>query len=104
MSDVWSTIAALSLLAVATKGAGPLILGGHDLHDRFMRVIELLSTPVLAALVVVGTLTSADGDLTLDARAGGLAAAAAVLAIRRGALLSAVAAAAVVAALIRALA
>lgn len=103
MSATWLTIGVLAVLTAATKGAGPLALGGRDLPTPFMRVIELLAPAILAALIVVGTFTNPDGEVVLDARAAGLAAAAGVLAVNRRSLLGAAVAAALVAAGVRTL-
>lgn len=103
MSAIWVTVLALALTTTLTKGMGPVALGDRDLPPTFMKVIDLLAPAILAALIVVGTFTNADGDLVVDARAAGLAAAAAIFAAWRGSLLAAVAAAAIVAAAIRAL-
>ena len=104
MSAVWVTVAALALTTILTKAVGPAGLGGRELSQSFVKVIELLAPAILAALIVVGTFTTSDGDLVIDARAAGLAAAAAVYSLSRKSVLAAVAAAAVVAALVRALA
>lgn len=103
VSAVWATVIALTITTVATKAVGPVALGERDLPRLFTKVIELLAPAILAALIAVGTFTGADGDLVIDARAAGLAAAAAVFAVSRNSLLAAVAAAAMVAAAVRAL-
>ena len=103
MSDVWATIVALTVLTAAIRAAGPVLLGGRELTPLVVRMIALLAPALLAALIMVGTFTDSAGDLQVDARAAGLAAAAGVLAWRRNAMLAAVALAAVVAALTRAL-
>ena len=66
-------------------------------------VIALLAPALLAALVLVETVGGPDHEVTVDARAAGLVAAAGVLATRRS-LIVAVVAAAVVTAAVRALA
>jgi len=104
MSSEWITILALCGTLVVTKGVGPAALGDRDLPPLFTRIIDLLAPAILAALIAVGTFTNADGDLVLDARAAGLAAAAAVYAVSRKSILLAVGAAAVTAALVRAIA
>ena len=92
MTDVWITIGVLAVVTAMIKAAGPVALGGRDLSPRAVRVISLLAPAVLAALVVVGTF--ADGrDLTVDARAIGLASAAGVIALRGSLFLVVVAAA-----------
>jgi uncharacterized membrane protein len=99
MSEVWITVAALAVATATIKAAGPIALGGRELPPRAMTVIALLAPALLAALVVVETFS--DGkSLVLDARAAGIAAAAAVLSWRPS-LPLAVIAAAVVAAAVR---
>ena len=103
MSDAWITIIGLTATTVAIRASGPVLLGGRELAPLVSRMIALLAPALLAALIVIGTFTDADGDLELDARAAGLATAAAILAWRHTAMLAAVAAAAVAAALVRAI-
>jgi branched-subunit amino acid transport protein len=101
MSATWATILALTAVTIAARATGPLLVGGRSLSPAATRVIALTAPALLAALVVSGTFTTSDGALTLDARTVGLAAAAAVLAVRRKALLSAVLVAALATALAR---
>ena len=103
MTDVWVVVVALALATAAIRAAGPVLLGGRDLPARASGVIELLAPALLAALVVVETVGTAEGgELTLDARIAGLLAAAGVLVFGRSAL-PAVLAAALVTAAVRAL-
>ena len=101
---MWTTVVALCLTLVVTKGFGPVALGNRVLPLPLTKVIDLLAPAILAALIAVGTFTDSDGDLVIDARAAGLAAAAAVYAVSRKSILLAVGAAAVTAALVRAIA
>jgi branched-subunit amino acid transport protein len=81
MSAVWITIAGLAAATAAIKAAGPLTLGGRPLPPQLLVIISLLAPALLAALVA--TQTFADGqDLVIDARAAGVAAAAATIALR----------------------
>jgi branched-subunit amino acid transport protein len=81
MSPVWATIAGLTVVTAAIKAAGPVALGGRELPEWVMDVIALLAPALLSALVMVETFS--DGKaLVLDARAGGIAAAAIALAFR----------------------
>ncbi len=82
MTDVWITIAALTVATAAIKAAGPVAVGGRALPPPAIRVISLLAPTILAALVVVQTFSTEEGDLALDARAVGLAAGAAAIALR----------------------
>jgi len=102
VTAVWLVIAALALATAALKLAGPLALGGRQLPERALNVVELLAAALLAALVVVETFGKGR-SLTLDARALGVAFAAVALA-RRASMMVAVIGAAVVAAVARALA
>ncbi|MEA2474343.1 MAG: hypothetical protein QOE06_2258 [Thermoleophilaceae bacterium] len=101
MSAVWTTIAGLAVTTFAIKAAGPVALGGRDLPPWALRLIALVAPALLGALVVVETFGK-HKEIVLDARAAGVAAAAAVLAARLS-VLWAVAAAAVVAAAVRAI-
>jgi branched-subunit amino acid transport protein len=100
VTEVWITIAGLTLATMALKAAGPVILGGRELPERALAVIALLAPALLAALVVTGTFT--DGkELTLDPRAAGLGCAA-LAALPRAPLLVTVLVAAVGTAVVRA--
>ena len=70
------------LTTAAIKAAGPLALGGRELPRAAIDVIALLAPALLAALVLTETFSTVEGDLTLDARAVGLAAAAGAVALR----------------------
>ena len=92
MSGVWVTILGLATATVAIKASGPLLVGGRSLPPLALRVIALMAPALLAALVVTQTFAR-DGELTLDARAAGLAAAAAAIALRASLLVTMAAAA-----------
>ena len=81
MSAVWVTIFGLAVATAAIKASGPLLVGGRSLPPLALRLIALLAPALLAALVVTQTF-GRDGELTLDARAAGLAAAAIAVAMR----------------------
>ncbi len=103
MTVAWATILGLTGATLIVKAAAPLLLGGRQLPPRILAVVALLASALLAALVLVETLT--DGKAVRpDARLVGLAAAGLVLVRRRNAMLSAVVVAACVTALVRALA
>ena len=103
MSEVWLTIAVLAVATAAIRATGPVLVGGRELPERLQSVLALVAPALLAALVVAQTVGApAGGELELDARIAGVAAAAGVVAAG-GSLLPVAAAAAVVTALARAL-
>ena len=81
MTDVWFTIAALAVATALIKAAGPIAMGGRDLPPRVTAVIALMAPALLTALVIQETFAE-DGELVLDARAAGLAAACVAVAAR----------------------
>jgi branched-subunit amino acid transport protein len=97
----WAAILALAAGTYAMKAAGPALLGGRRLPARLERVANLLPVAMFAALVVVETFAER-GELTVDARAAGVGAAA-VAAWRGAPFLVVVAVAMAVAAAVRAL-
>jgi branched chain amino acid efflux pump len=92
MSRVWVTILGLAAATVAIKASGPLLVGGRSLPPLALRLIALMAPALLAALVVTQTFAR-EGELTLDARAAGLAAAAIAVALRASLLVTMAAAA-----------
>lgn len=71
----------LSAGTYALKAAGPLVLGARPLPAAVDRVARRLPAALLASLVVVNAV--ADGaSIALDARVGGVAAAAVALRLR----------------------
>jgi branched-subunit amino acid transport protein len=102
MTDVWIVVAVVGIVTVLFKAAGPVFLGRRSLPSKIQSVIELLAPVMLTALVVTQTV-GGGGELSLDARIPGVAAAA-VAVWRHVPLVGAMAVAAVVTALVRALA
>ena len=102
MTDVWIVVAVVGVVTVLFKAAGPVFLGRRALPPRIKSVVELLAPVMLTALVVTQTV-GGDGELSIDARIPGVAAAA-VAVWRRVPLVGAMAVAAVVTARVRALA
>jgi branched-subunit amino acid transport protein len=100
-ATVWITIAGLCVATGVIKAFGPLVFGGRDLHPILGRVIPMLAPALLAALVITETFGGSGGSLTIDARAGGLLAAAVAI-WRRAPLVVVVLCAAAAAALLRA--
>lgn len=82
MSEVWATIAVLSLGTAAIKSTGPVLLGGHQPGERTFAVISLFAPALLAALVVYETLSDGHEGLVVDARVLGVAAAVTALLLR----------------------
>lgn len=72
MTAVWTSIAIVAVVNFAIKAAGPVFLGGRELPDVLVRVIALLASAILAALVVVGTFSD-EGELVVDAQTAGVA-------------------------------
>jgi branched-subunit amino acid transport protein len=101
VTDVWVTIALLTVTAAIIRASGPMALGGRELRPWAASAIELLAPALLAALIVVQTVGGDDG-LDTDERIAGVAAAGVVLTWRRSAMLWAIAVAALVAAGLRA--
>lgn len=98
---VWAVVLLCAVTTLVTKGVGPAATGARELPAPAVRVVVLLSSALLAALVVTNAL--ADGDrLHVGADTAG-ALAAGVLLWRRAHVLVAVVAAAVVTAGLRAL-
>ena len=98
----WTVLLVLCAISYGLKAVGPVLAGGRELGPRTRRTLDLVSVPLLAALIL--TQTVGDGHrLVLDARLPALAVAA-VLIWRRAPFLVVVLAAAGTAALLRALA
>jgi branched-subunit amino acid transport protein len=81
MTEVWITIAGLAATTLVIKAAGPLALGGRELPRGALAVIGLLAPALLTALIVTETFAN-DRELTVDARAAGLAVAAVAVLLR----------------------
>jgi branched-subunit amino acid transport protein len=81
MSDLWSTIAVVTVGTFFIKGSGPLLVGHRQLPEWSRGVIALLAPALLTALVVVETV-GGDKQIVLDARLAGMAAAVIALILR----------------------
>jgi branched chain amino acid efflux pump len=79
---VWITVAGLCVTTALIKAFGPLVFGGRELHPVLGRVIPLLAPALLAALVVTETVGGVGRSLVIDARLGGLLAAAVAISRR----------------------
>jgi branched chain amino acid efflux pump len=93
VTEIWITIAGLTVATMALKAAGPLLVGGRELPDAALAVIALLAPALLAALVLTGTFTD-EQELTIDPRAAGLGCAAVAVWLRAPLLLTVLVAAA----------
>jgi branched chain amino acid efflux pump len=99
MSDAWIVVAAVGVVTVAFKAAGPVAIGRRELPPRIQSIVELLAPVMLVALVVTQTF-GGDQEITVDVRVAGVGAAALALALRAHVIV-AMAIAALVTALLR---
>ncbi len=97
----WAVLLGLCAVSYALKAVGPVIAGGRRLSAPVSRVLDLVAVPLLAALILVQTLSTGH-RLVADARVPALLVAA-VLVWRRAPFLVVVLCAAATAALLRAL-
>jgi branched-subunit amino acid transport protein len=81
MTQVWITVAGLTAATVAIKATGPLIVGERGLPAGAYAVISLLAPALLTALILTDTFAR-EQELTVDARAAGLACAGVAVALR----------------------
>ena len=95
----WIVVAAVGVITVLCKAAGPVLLGGRRLTGRTLGMVELIGPVLLVALVVTQTV-GGERSIVLDARLAGVGAA--VVALRfRAPLIAAMVVAAVVTAFVR---
>ena len=95
---IWAAVLALAAISFGLKALGPVALAGRELDARLLDRLAVLPVPMLAALVVVGSL----GSGTDPARLTGVAVAGALV-VRGAPFLAVTTAAAAAAALVRAL-
>ena len=81
MSDAWIVVIALIVTTAIIRASGPVALGGRELPTRVLNVVALLAPALLAGLVMTETFGH-DGELVLDERAAGVAAAGGTLLFR----------------------
>jgi branched-subunit amino acid transport protein len=96
VSDTWIVVVVVSLVTIAIKALGPMLLGGRPLPEGITGVVVLLAPALLAALVAVNTL-GGDRSLVVDARLPGVLAAAVAIRLRAPVLVVVLVAAAVTA-------
>jgi branched-subunit amino acid transport protein len=70
----WITVALLAVTTFVIRAFGPFAVGNATLGPRTTRVLSLLPAALLAALVVTETVI-VEGELDVDARLAGVAAA-----------------------------
>jgi branched-subunit amino acid transport protein len=99
VSTGWIVTLGLGAATIVIKAVGPVLLGRRRLPAPMLTGIRLLAPALLAALVVTQAFTTGQ-DITIDARAAGLAAAVVALVLRAPTLVV-IGSAAVVAALVR---
>lgn len=75
MTEFWIVVGAVGAATVLFKATGPVLLGRRPLPPRGQSVVDLLAPVMLTALVVTQTF-GGDGEVTVDARLPGVAAAA----------------------------
>ena len=80
--NLWTTVLLASGLAFVLKFMGYVVPHQTLDHPVVSKVTAMLPVALLSALVVVQTFTGADGALTLDARAAGVAVAVTALLLR----------------------
>jgi branched-subunit amino acid transport protein len=85
MSTGWIVTVGLGLATMVIKAVGPVLLGGRRLPAGLLFGLRLLAPALLAALVATQVFVSGQ-DLTVDARAAGLAAAVVMVLLRAPAL------------------
>ena len=97
MTRSWTVVVLCGAVTMVIKAAGPCFLGGRELPFGVTRILRLLAPAIFGALVATQTFAR-EQRLALDARAVGLAVAAAGAYLRAPTLLILVAAAAATAA------
>jgi len=99
MSDAWVVVAVVGVATVASKAAGPVLVGRRQLPSKLQACVELLAPVMLTALVMVQTFAG-DEEIQVDARVVGVGAALVAIALRAPVIV-AMAVAAVVTGLLR---
>jgi len=99
MSDAWIVVAVVGVATVASKAAGPVLVGRRQLPSKLQACVELLAPVMLTALVMVQTFAG-DEEIQVDARVVGVGAALVAIALRAPVIV-AMAVAAVVTGLLR---
>ncbi|WP_354700655.1 hypothetical protein DSM112329_00940 [Paraconexibacter sp. AEG42_29] len=95
----WGAILGLALVSYLFKAVGPVLIGARPIPDGTRALLDLAAVPLLAALILVQTV-STDGSYSVDARLPALGVAA-LLIWRRAPFLVVILAAAATAATLR---
>ena len=74
MSDAWIVVLVVGAATIASKAAGPVLVGRRQLPPRLQSCIDLLAPVMLIALVVTQTF-GGDEEIEVDARVVGVGAA-----------------------------
>jgi len=99
MSEAWIVVAIVGVATIASKAAGPVLVGRRELPPRLQACVELLAPVMLTALVVTQTF-GGDEEIEVDVRVVGVGAALVAIALRAPVIV-AMAVAALVTALLR---
>ena len=99
MSEAWIVVLVVGAATVASKAAGPVLVGRRQLPPKLQGCIDLLAPVMLIALVVTQTFGGGE-EIEVDARVVGVGAALIALALRAPVIV-AMAVAALVTALLR---
>jgi branched chain amino acid efflux pump len=99
VSEAWIVVAIVGVATIASKAAGPVLVGRRELPPRLQACVELLAPVMLTALVVTQTF-GGDEEIEVDARVAGVGAALVAIALRAPVIV-AMAVAALVTALLR---
>jgi branched-subunit amino acid transport protein len=81
LSDTWIVVAVVGVATVASKAAGPVLVGRRQLPPRLQACVDLLAPVMLTALVVVQTF-GGDEEIEVDARVLGVGAALVAIGLR----------------------
>jgi branched-subunit amino acid transport protein len=96
MSAAWTVVALVGVATIASKAAGPVLLGRRQLPPRLEACVDLLAPVMLTALVVVQTF-GGDEEIETDARVAGVGAALVAILLRAHVIVAMAVAAAVTA-------
>lgn len=99
MSEAWIVVLSVGAATVASKAAGPVLVGRRQLPPKLQSCIDLLAPVMLVALVATQTF-GGDQEIEVDARVVGVGAAFVAIALRAPVIV-AMAVAALVTALLR---